>query len=149
MGGDNHRYRGIDAAKLLDDDRSADGIQTSPTVFLGDHDAKEPQLSHLWSQLRRKTRRLVARCRSRRNLRLGKIANRLLEEILLLREIKIHNDLGSVRLSANVRGPIYCLSDAFLFLGGSEFTKFTISSRGAPGVKIALTPILLRLRMSS
>src|SRR5262249_26636274 len=120
-----------------------------PAVFLRNHDAKEAHLGHPWNQLRRKTCSLVARCRSRRNLRLGKIADGLLEEFLLLREIKIHNDLGSVRLSAKLGSLIYCLSRAFLFLGGSEFTKLTISSRGAPGVKISLTPIFLRLWISS
>src|SRR5262245_49359878 len=149
MGSDNQRYRGFRAGKLLDDDRGADGIESNAVVFLGNHDAKEAQLGHLWNQLGWKTRRLVARCRSRRNLRFGKIADRLLEKFFFLREIKIHNPLRSLPLSANAWKRIYRFSDAFLFLGGSEFTKLTISSSGAPGVKISLTPIFLRLRMSS
>src|SRR4030095_14946531 len=71
--------------------------QPAPAVFLGNHDAKEAQLSHLWNQLRRETCRLVARRSSRRNLRLGKIADRVLEKFLLLREIKIHLILLSLR----------------------------------------------------
>src|SRR5262245_61402811 len=120
MGGAYQRCAGTKAGKLRNDYRGGDGIKTGPAVFLRNHDAKEAHLGHLGNQFRRKTRRLVARCRSRRNLRLGKIADRLLEEFLLLREIKIHNALRSLRPWPTFGSEFIALATHFFFLAAAS-----------------------------
>jgi hypothetical protein len=47
MGCEHQGHRRIHAGDFLNHDCEAQGVETSPSVFLSNHDAKEPEVSHL------------------------------------------------------------------------------------------------------
>ena len=81
---DEQRDRRVDARDLFEDDGAADRVVPGAAVLFGHHDAEQPLLGELRDQLRRKARQLVALGRAGRNLAVGELAHRLLENLLIV-----------------------------------------------------------------
>src|SRR5919109_2086986 len=131
-------HRRIHAGDFLDHDRETQGVETSAPVFLWNHDAKEPQVSHLGNELVWETGQLVPLAGARCNFRVRKVTDRLSQQFLLLTQFKVHGIFPELRTMAS-------RSER----GGMDFTNRTISSSDAPGVKIFFTPSRLRIARSS
>ena len=80
---DQQRHRRVDARDLFEDDGAADRVVSGAAVLFGHHDAEQPLLGELRDQLRRKARLLVALGRAGRDLAVGELAHRLLQNLLI------------------------------------------------------------------
>ena len=90
MRADEQRHRRVDARDLFEDDGAAQRVVSGAAVLFGHHDAEQPLFGQLRDQLRWKARVLVALGRAGRDLAVGELAHRLLENLLLFAQLEIH-----------------------------------------------------------
>src|SRR5207245_10923845 len=105
--GRNHPGAGIAARKFLDRNRITHGVESRAAVLLRDEDAQEPESTHLLGPCVREFLAFVEGGRSRDDLLLCEIADRLARDLLDLREREIHASRrrGSSRIKSTRREP--------------------------------------------
>src|SRR5262249_39931814 len=98
---ENHSHVGAGSRDLLDHDRIRDDVH-SPAAVLGRHrDSRQTELPRCPEEVLRKISRLVDRGRAGLDGLLGKLPNRVPEELLILRQLEIH---GTRSIPGGTRG---------------------------------------------
>ena len=87
---DGDRDGRVDARQLLDRDRVRDGVGAGAAVLLGDRDAHQPELGELRDELVREALLAVELLGDRRDARLGEVAHRAPEQLLLVGQLVVH-----------------------------------------------------------
>ena len=88
--GDGDRDRRVDARQLLDGDRVRNRVAARAAVLLGNRQAHQAELGELRDELVREARLAVELLGDRRHARLGEVADGAPDELLLVRQLEVH-----------------------------------------------------------
>ncbi len=101
VGGDGDRDRGIDPRQLLDGDRVGEGVGARAPVLLRNGHPHQPELGELGDEVIRKTVLAIELRGDWGNSRLGEVADRVADELLLLGQVEVQ--AASLSASSQIR----------------------------------------------